>query len=297
MLLKYIATALCITAAGMAQAQTLEQRLRAGAAMSADLTLPTEAQELSPSSPLNMAIYKPSGHGPFAALVIHHSCGGLRTEIQDWVAATVKRGYVAFVLDSNMPRGLGTNCSLPTTVPVSRGVKDAFQALNHIKSLPFVDPARVGFIGFSWGGMVGLLASSAEISKALSDGARFTAAVSVYPMCNFAGTAKYPTPFEYLRPDTDKPLLVLMGGEDTETPASECLPRIKALQDRGAALESHLYSTATHCWDCSSINGLRKTDFQGNAVVYRFDKLTTDDSMQRTFEFMGKYLGAGQLPN
>ena len=72
MLLKYIASALCIAAAGMAQAQTLEQRLRASAAMSADLTFPTEAQEWAPSSPLKMAIYKPSGHGPFAALVIHH---------------------------------------------------------------------------------------------------------------------------------------------------------------------------------------------------------------------------------
>ena len=291
MLLRLIVIALCAASFFSAQGQTLDQSLRAGAAMSADLKFPAQAKEFSVFSSPETAIYKPAGDGPFPAVVIHHSCGGLRPEIQDWAKAAVKRWYVAFVLDSNSPRGLKVNCFPPTKVPVSRGVKDAFQALAHLKTLPMVDPARIGFFGFSWGAIVGLLASSSEISKSLSDGARFSSAVALYPMCNFPGSATFPVQFEYLRPDTDRPLLVLMGGQDTETPASECLPRIKALQERAAPVESHFYPAATHCWDCSSIDGLRKTDFQGNAVAYRFDRAITDDSMRRTFEFLDKYTG------
>ena len=275
---------------GLAFGQTLDERLKAGANLSPDLGFPVEAQELSFFSPLGMAIYKPAGAGPFPAVVIHHSCGGIRTEVKDWAKAALAQGYVAFVLDSLGPRGLKTNCLPPSPVTVSRGVKDAFQALAHLKSLPFVDASRIGFIGFSWGAMVGLLTASKEISNALSSGDRFAAAVVLYPMCNFPGSAGFPTSFEYLRPDIDKPLLVLMGGEDTETPASECLPRLDALRARGAPVESKLYASATHCWDCASIDSLRKTDFQGHSVVYRYDKEITDDSVRRTFEFLARNL-------
>jgi dienelactone hydrolase len=211
------------TFAGLASAQSFEQQLKAGAKLAPDLTYPAEAKALSFISPLEMAIYKPEGAGPFPAVVLLHSCGGLRSEIRDWTNAAIEAGYVAFVLDSLGPRGLKTNCFPPSTVYPSRGVKDAFQALDHLKSFPFVDSSRVGFIGFSWGATVGLLVSASEGARALSDGKRFGAVVSLYPMCNFTGTSRIPNAVEYLRPDTDKPLLVLMGDQDTETPPSECL--------------------------------------------------------------------------
>jgi dienelactone hydrolase len=280
------------TFAGLASAQSFEQQLKAGAKLSSDLAYPAEAKALSFISTLEMAIYKPEGAGPFPAVVLLHSCGGLRSEIRDWAKAAIDAGYVAFVLDSLGPRGLKTNCFPPTTVYPSRGVKDAFQALDHLKSFSFVDGNRVGFIGFSWGATVGLLVSTSEGARALSNGRRFGAVVSLYPMCNFPGTSKYPNAVEYLRPDTDKPLLVLMGEQDNETPPSECLPRLDALKTKGAPVEWHRYPEATHCWDCASVANQAKTDFQGNRVIYHYSKEITDDSKKRTFDFLGKYLDA-----
>lgn len=280
--------------AGLASAQSFEQQLKAGAKLSPDLTYPAEAKTLSLFSPFGMAIYKPEGAGPFPAVVLHHSCGGIRPEMRDWTKVALDAGYVVFVLDSLGPRGLKTNCFPPTTVYPSRGVKDAFQALDHLKSFSFVDSTRVGFVGFSWGATVGLLLSTSEGARALSDGKRFGAVVSWYPMCNFPGTSRFPNPVEYLRPDTDKPLLVLMGEQDTETPPSECLPRLDALKKKGAPVEWNLYPNATHCWDCASIANQSKTDFQGNRVSYQYSKETTEDSMKRTFDFLAKNLAAAK---
>jgi hypothetical protein len=84
--------------------------------------------------------------GPFPALVLVHTCGGLRPEIQDWTKNALARGYVAFVIDSLGPRGA----------------------------------------------------------------------------------------VEFLRPDTDRPTLVLMGELDNETPPSDCLPRLEALKSKDA---------------------------------------------------------------
>ena len=77
-----------------------------------------------------MAIYKPedAGSTPLPAIVIHHTCGGIRQEIRDWTKLFLAQGYVVFVLDSLGQRGIKSNCIPPNVVPTSRGVKDAFQA-------------------------------------------------------------------------------------------------------------------------------------------------------------------------
>jgi dienelactone hydrolase len=239
-------------------------------------------------------IWKPAGDGPFPAVVIHHSCGGIRPEIWDWATRAVKEGYVVLVLDSLGPRGVKLNCMPPTAVSIPRGVKDAFQALAHLQKLPIVDPKRIVHLGFSWGAMVGELASSAEVAALLSPASRFAGVAAAYPMCHFPGTPSLPRPFDYLRQDTDKPLLLLLAADDTEAPVSYCMPRLESLRAKSAPVSSHVYPDTTHCWDCSSMDNFRKTDFQGNAVVYRYNKETTEDSAKRVFEFFARVAPATQ---
>jgi dienelactone hydrolase len=274
-------------------AQSFEARVRSAASQAPDLKFPDEAKELSFFSPLSMAIYKPSGDGPFPALVIVHTCGGLRLEIRDWTKLALGQGYVVFVMDSLGPRGLKTVCYPPTPVNPVRGAKDAFQALEHLKKFSFVDPQRIGLIGFSWGAMVGLLVSSKAYADVFSPGNRFHSVASLYPGCYFSAKGQL-REFEYLRPDTDQPLLVLMGELDTETPPADCLPRLQALKEKGAPVEWHLYPKTTHCWDCKSLDNFSKTDARGNHVVYRYSKETTQDSSRRAFEFFSKPLKSGK---
>ena len=64
-----------------------------------------------------------------------------------------------------------------------RGVKDAFQAAEHLRKFDFVDQKRIALAGYSWGAMVGVLASSKRWGATLAPGERFIAAVSFYPGC------------------------------------------------------------------------------------------------------------------
>jgi dienelactone hydrolase len=276
-----------------ASAQLDAAFIRKASEVSADLTFPAEIiefKELSFFSFPSMAIYKPDGAGvgPFPAVVLHHSCGGLRSEIITHAKQFLAQGYVVFVLDSLGPRWLKTTCFPNDKMTISRGTKDAFQALSHLKKFPLVDSSRVAHLGFSWGGIVGLMLSSQEVASVLSTGERYAGVVSYYPMCFSPPRANSPASYEFLRPDVDKPLLVLMGDLDNETPPSDCTPRIDSLKAKNAPVESHLYPEATHCWDCISLNNQRKVDFKGNTIVYRYNKAVTEDAAKRTFEFFKK---------
>lgn len=269
-------------------AQTYRDVVSRLAGVSADLTFPSEASELSLSSRLQMAIYKPAGEGPFPAVVILPSCGGLRPEILDWAKKTVAHGYVAFVVDPVTSRGQ------PVCVPASpsnhyRGTKDAFQALAHLRRFPFVDQERIGLLGFSWGAMVALLASSQTFADLFSPSQRYVAAVGFYPLCHVDPMQGRPA-VDFVRPDHDRPALILLAGQAVEAPAADCLSLLKAQAEKGQQVEWHIYPGATHCWDCSSLDNYSKTDFRGVRVTYRYNKELTEDATQRVFEYLGARL-------
>ncbi len=281
---------------GVAQAQAPREALLRAATLAPDLELPTEPSYLGALSGPKLALYKPEGSGPFPAIVIQHQCGGLRSPtgswqnmaILDWAKEAVARGYVALVLDSLGPRGVDSVCHGPRgDVNFARGVRDALQAAAHLQKLPYVDPERIVFAGYSWGGMVGLLAGSNAWSETLQTGRRFRAVVAFYPGC-FQIRPPSGNPYEIVRPDIDTPLLVLMGEADNETPPDECTTRLAPLKSAGKPLQWHVYPATTHCWDCRNLDRVRKTDARGTAVEYRFDQQVTRDSADRMFAFLGQ---------
>jgi dienelactone hydrolase len=275
------------------------ERLRAAVQSVKDLEFPDKPSSLGMLSIPGMALYKPEGSGPFPAIVLLHQCGGLRspdgkrsnTSMLDWARVAVARGYAVLLVDSLSSRGVDMVCMGPKNgVTVSRGVRDAFQALEYLRKLDFVDKERVVLAGYSWGAMVGTLASGRAYGAALGEGHRYRAVTAFYPGC-FTVTLPNGRPFDMVPPDIDRPLLVLMGDQDTETPPAECLQRLEPQKARGAPIEWHVYAGATHCWDCAWLDGLRKVDFRGNSVVYRYDKAMTQDAERRMFAFFESVLG------
>jgi len=282
-------------ASGTAAAQA-PSRLLDSASQAKDLVFPTTPSSLGLFAYPRMALYKPEGNGPFPALVLHHQCGGLsggklpNQSMLDWAKRAVERGYVVLMLDTLGPRDVRTVCYGPNGgVNFPRGVRDALQAAQHLRTLPFVDGRRIAHAGYSWGAMVGALASGREWSTALAPGERFDAVVSFYPGCFTIGSGGG-NPFEIVSAGIDRPLLVLMGGKDTETPAAQCESRLAPLKASGAPVEWHTYPDATHCWDCRNLDGFSKTDARGNHVVYRYDRELTEDSARRMFDFLDRTL-------
>jgi dienelactone hydrolase len=258
-----------------------------------DLIFPDTVSTFSFFRDVEMGIYKPEGTGPFPALVLLHQCGGLKEKswqnksMQQWAKTAVEHGYVAFLLDSFSQRG-GINCQGNGTLSGmthARGVRDAFQALAHLQKFDFIDKNRIALAGFSWGGGNTLLVSSKQVSDWLSPGLRFNAGVVLYPDCS-ASPPPAGVSYEKIRPDIDRPLLVLISDKDVETPPSECLPMLKAAKSEGAMVEWYQYTEETHCWDCKNLDGHTSTDWKGTKIRYTYSESGTKDSEKRMFDFL-----------
>ena len=284
-----------VSLAGNALAQR-DDPLLSWARLAKDLEFPAKPSRLSFSSTPEMALYKPDGPGPFPAVVLHHQCGGLgqdrwqNVSMLEWAKQAIARGYVALLIDSLEPRGVKTVCMGPQGgVNFPRGVRDALQAAHHLRRFDFVAKDRIAIAGYSWGAMVAVLASGHRWGTALAPGDRFAAAVSFYPGC-FTIKPAAGRPYEVVNSDIDRPLLVLMGGRDNETPSGECVPKLEAAKTAGAPVQWHVYPEATHCWDCKNLDGFSKVDVRGSQVVYRYDKDITADSARRMFDFLEKVM-------
>ena len=270
--------------------------LAATAAEASDLVFPTEPSSPTDMASPRMALFKPDGAGPFPALVLFHQCGGLgqanrpNLAMLNWARLAVAKGYVVLLIDALESRRVDTVCLGPKNgVVFARGVKDAFQAARHLRGLPFVQTDKVALAGYSWGAMVGLLAASRGWTEVLGPDDRFRAVVSMYPGC-FTIRPRFTAPYDTARDDIETPLLVLMGGQDTETPAQSCMEKLEPVRAAGAPVEWHLYPGATHCWDCVQLDGMSKIDIRGSRVVYHYDRDTTLDSAERMFGFLERTL-------
>ena len=268
----------------VAQADPVPERLAEWASQSADLEFPARVSSFGAFSSPQMAVYKPDGPGPFPALVLQHQCGGLgvgrqkfsNTSMLEWAKRAVDRGYVALLMDSLGPRGVDTVClGFKGGVNWGRGLKDVQQAAIYLRALDYVDKERVALAGYSWGGGIGLLASSRRAVETLNVPGRFNAVVAFYPPCYIRPRGR--APYELIVDGIDRPVLVLLGGQDNETPPQECIDRLEPLKRAGSPVELHTYPQATHCWDCKSLDGFRKTDVRGNAIVYHYDEALTRD--------------------
>lgn len=261
-----------------------------GATIAPDLVLPDVVETVDRLASPRMALIKPAGSGPFPAIVLMHQCGGLNVAVAAWARAAASHGYVVLLVDSLAPRSVTSVCFGPQNgVNFFRGARDALQAADHLRRMPDVDAQRIALVGFSWGAMVGLLAASPHYVDALKSGSGFAAVASFYPGC-FRITPQGRPPYDLVNSDISRPLLVLMGDADTETPAQECLNRLGVLKRSGAPVEWHLYAGATHCWDCQQLDGLNKIDVRGNHVAYHFRQDVTDDSRRRLFEFLDRVM-------
>jgi dienelactone hydrolase len=186
--------------------------------------------------------FKPLGDGPFPAVVLMHSCGGVKNpHIKQHAQELVGEGYVVLVVDSFGPRGM-ENCAT-RILSGSAGVADAYAALNFLASKPFVDKTRIYQVGYSWGAIVSTMLASPQSAKLVDSQLRFTATVSNYSNCS------YQEKYRLVLDDSDRPFLMLMGGQDRELPMATCFPLLESMKAAGKPVSWHIFPDATHSWD------------------------------------------------
>jgi dienelactone hydrolase len=189
-------------------------------------------------------LYTPTGPGPFPAVVVLHTCGGVTPHEQDWGQRLAGWGFVAIVVNSFATRGVVTTCDAGHTVdltPWDRAA-DALRAAAYLRTLPNVAPARLGTIGFSAGGGAAVRAALRGIVTRNHLRA-FRAAIALYPNCP-EGAGPNGNGFGLASDE-----LILMGGSDEWTPPRECVDFAHRVNEGSHVLELHIYPGAVHGFD------------------------------------------------
>ena len=232
---------------------------------------PSVAVGSAPAGPeITGWLYRPAGAGPFPAIVLAHTCGGVNEHTEMWAKRLVGWGYVVMAPDSFAPRGEKTVCSRGNVVSGNMRVADVAGALDFLNAQPFVQRGNIGLIGHSHGGWTAVRAVQKSYGLAQRG---LKASIGYYPSCNAAFDTH-----------VDVPLLILIGDRDDWTLADSCRRLQAAGFDRPELVEAVYYPNARHSFD---YNVPDRTAF-GHRLGY--DSVAAPDAEARTRAFFAKYL-------
>jgi uncharacterized protein len=254
-----------------------DTRFDAGAKISGELRVPGSAHARLPAVLILHGSDGVDGRGMSYAEVLNQA--GIATlEIEMWRAAD----------------GGGRPPSTRLTMP------HAYGSLLYLSKHPRIDADRIGVMGFSWGGIMSGLMSSAELTRQYTaDAVRFAAHLGLYPVCwshssVLAGEAKY-FPASTYHEVTGSPVHFLAGDKDDYDDPDGCRNFIGALPEN---VRRHfsltVYAGATHGWDMqfggvASDRGANKG--KGGLVNFVADPAIAKQSREFAVAFFAKHIG------
>ena len=117
---------------------------------------------------------EPLAPGPHPAIVLVHGSAGVDSRGKGYVTALNTAGFATFEIDLWAARGVTSPLERPKSV--AETLPDAFAALDILSHRANVDPARIGIMGFSWGGIVSMLSATTRAQTTFAkDGQTFAA--------------------------------------------------------------------------------------------------------------------------
>lgn len=240
-------------------------------------------------------LFRPSGAGPHAAVVMLHGRGGpysslakgvytadtLSARHKFWGEFWASRGYVALLVDSFGPRGFWRGFPKASYEDRPSAVSeqtvrplDAYGALAYLRKRPDVVGDRIGLQGWSNGAMTALAAMSSRAPGIANPSpvSGFRAALTFYPGCGMEAIQGAYMPYA--------PIQMFVGTQDEEVSPKRCIAWEKRVQSAGGSIELTAYEGAQHDFDDPSASRQRN---EANAAATR-------DAVRRTEEFFGRQL-------
>jgi len=214
---------------------------------------------------LNFPANAPDKNVP--VVVVLHGGGGIHNAEEQWLSVFNSMGLATFMVDSNWPRRKCKKTfkkAIPNCNDVHKGITrivDARRALELLSKHPRIDPARIGCLGSSLGGIGCLYQSVKRFQKMWgAPGLEFAASVPMYPVCNF----------KYKEDDvmSDEPIRIHIGDLDQYGSAESCVKYVERLHLKGKDITITVYPGVHHAFDA---------------------KITTQHGPQTTFKQKGQF--------
>ena len=246
----------------------------------------------TPPTVLTGLLYRPTGSGPFPAVVGLHGCGGLHLDgkpdplLAQWGEMLAAEGYIVLTPDSHSSRGHAHSlCALigdarPVQWNKERS-RDAYAGLQYLKSRSDVQPNSIFVFGQSAGAAPILHLLSTEIARADWKGEdEFKATILFYPQCQLALDS-----LPGWKPRL--PRLLLMGDADDWTPAAPCKQLVQgSMSDQ---IETLYYPDAHHIFDHPNMPKRTVTTVKlpnGQSPTIATDPAARADAISRVKKFL-----------
>lgn len=241
------------------------------------------ADSLTSVQSLGNRIYAPIGKGPFPAVVINHTKGGISQHLLVHAKELLEAGFAVLVVDTFGPRGIKAGGDL---FP-AEFAKDAYDALAHLQAQDYIDKNRIFQTGYSYGGLVAAMLASPQGAEAFKAKGRFRATVANYGLCAIQESSSA-SKLVVLSADSDRPILMLMAELDIETPPKHCFPLLEEMKVAGKDVSWHIYPKTTHGWDKAENDGYVYR-LNGETMTYRYDSAVANDATARMIAFFNRY--------
>jgi dienelactone hydrolase len=197
------------------------------------------------------------GNRKLPAVLILHGSAGVDSRGDFYEAALNEAGIATLQIDMWQARGYNAPGQRPAAIYLT--YPDAFSALAFLSQQPNIDGARIGVLGFSWGGLVSMGAAERLYAGTYGHGLDFKAHVAHYPVCYawnntalFAKLGLTPAQFgvQWINL-TGGPVLIEVGTKDGyDNSAGPCTALAASVNpSNGGVVRVNAYPGATHAWD------------------------------------------------
>lgn len=234
----------------------------------------------------------PASSRPGPAVVICHGSDGVDGRGEFHAAALNEAGLATLEIDMWAARGDARGAAARPGSPIET-LPDAFAALKFLARQPEVDPARIGVMGFSWGGMVTLLSATRRHADALrGDGPGFAAHAAFYPVCWAYGRV----PALALTDLTGAPILIQTGDADAYDAPDAGERLVRTLNEGGADfVRGVTYAGAGHGFDrdlpAQTIIDPFAHQGAGGSVLMAFARRAAEAARAETTRFFTQAIG------
>ena len=220
---------------------------------------------------MSAVLMTPDGPGPFPAILVLHTSGGMESADLDFAKRLVNEGYVVLVPYFLQAYGIRPKMRGETFTTYAQPIYSDFVAsLNLLRSNPKVDGKKLGAVGFSNGGYFALwLAATGQVQ----------AGISYYGALTGAGTDRSLGLFREVFTSSSSPVLVLHGEKDSTVPVAKAIELDSILTAAHSPHEFKEYPKAEH-----------RFDRDGGAA----NKAAAADAWQRTKTFLSTTLKNSQ---
>src|SRR3990167_2043821 len=188
----------------------------------------------------NHSLYVPNGQGPFPVILLLHASTGVVKINHDWAVHLKNRGYIVFIIDSFKPRGWIDRESVGWEKATEAQLADVAPAYQYIESLSFVDPNRIGLLGFSMGGFDVLrVMEESQSNHRDFNKISFKAAASFYGVCHRL----------HSKTELIGPTSIFIGDNDDRATTDDCKELVNRSAKNQKDVSIVIYKDALHGFD------------------------------------------------